>query len=1075
MKGVKKLFLILGVLIVLLIGTLIAIPYFFKDKILVAVKKAANENVNAIVDFKDVNLSLFRDFPNLYVGLEDLSVIGIGDFENVPLTTMESFDISLNLMSVIKQDQIKVNGIQLTKPLINIFVTKDGKANYDIAKATETSESDTNEPTTTETTNFKLDLESYAIHEGKIIYEDLAGDIYVNLQNVNHSGSGDFSSTVFNLDTETKVEQLTAKSVGIAYLNRAEVELDAIFGIDTENEKYTLKDNDLRINALQLLADGFVQMKGDDIYTELDFKAPQADLKAIMSLIPNAYIEDYSDVKASGDVGFAGNVKGTYNERSLPSFKLDMFVKNGDVKYPDLPLGISNINSTIKINSPGGADLDRMIVDIPNFKMNVENDPFEARLYLKTPISDPDVDAAVKGHLDLSKLAQAFPMEAVESLNGILDADVTMRAKMSDLEQERYEDVDMAGNMVLQNMLYQGANQPPVNIKNLAVDFSPKFVALNNFDGTVGKSDIVAKGRIDNILAYIKPNTTMKGTFSVKSNFIDANEMMKFAETPEEENVNQAPGNATAAPEEASETEEKVFDAFDMNMDIAVDRLEYETYTLTGNYAKGHFLPAKFTLEDFKTVINDKNDLKASGVVENVFPYLFENEELKGNIQVSSKYFNLNDFMTPTEGEATAQPTNTESTEDIEPFVIPENIKMTITAKMEEVIYDNLDLKNVRGALQVADQAVKLDGVKANTLGGEIGMTGGYDSKNPEKPGFDLDYAMSNINFKEAFEKFNTVKLLAPIAQFMDGTFSTNMKMNGFLGKDMMPDMNTLNIDGLLKTFNAVVKSFKPLQEIGNKLNVDYFNNMRIEDSKNYFTVQNGTVEVKPFDTKVKDIPLNIRGSHSLTNEMNYQIQTAIPVEKLGSDVSGFLNKGMEGLSKEASKLGIDVGKIKNLKLAINITGSAQKPKIQIKPLGGEGSSTKEIIKNVIDDTKEKVKEEVTKKIDEEKGKAKEKLNAEIAKIEAEYAKKKEALLKEGNTAAEKLRTEGYKQADELVTKAGNNLFKKKAAEIAANEMKKKTDKEVEKLKLSWQEKVNKLDAEAEKQKEATRQKYDDL
>jgi hypothetical protein len=58
----RKILIIIGI-VVLVFGILAALPFLFKDKLLVKVKATINEQVNAEVDFKDFNLSLFSHFP----------------------------------------------------------------------------------------------------------------------------------------------------------------------------------------------------------------------------------------------------------------------------------------------------------------------------------------------------------------------------------------------------------------------------------------------------------------------------------------------------------------------------------------------------------------------------------------------------------------------------------------------------------------------------------------------------------------------------------------------------------------------------------------------------------------------------------------------------------------------------------------------------------------------------------------------------------------------------------------------------------------------------------------------------
>jgi hypothetical protein len=58
----KKIVISFAVVLLLLVGAVVAVPFLFKDKINAAVKAAINENVNAKVDYGDFSLSLIRSF-----------------------------------------------------------------------------------------------------------------------------------------------------------------------------------------------------------------------------------------------------------------------------------------------------------------------------------------------------------------------------------------------------------------------------------------------------------------------------------------------------------------------------------------------------------------------------------------------------------------------------------------------------------------------------------------------------------------------------------------------------------------------------------------------------------------------------------------------------------------------------------------------------------------------------------------------------------------------------------------------------------------------------------------------------
>lgn len=1006
-KLFKRIFLIVGIFLLLFIAALVAIPFFFKDEILEQVKKTANEQLNAKVDFSGVDISLLRSFPSVSIGLNDYSVTGIEPFEGVKLAAGESARITVDFWSAWNFGKVPLNiqSITLDNPEINVIVLSDGTANYDIAKPSA--------DTSTTETKFEIMLQVYAINGGNITYDDRQGGTYLKLTGLDHSGEGDFTQDVFDLDTKTEIAALTAESGGIGYLKKAKVKLEAGFNIDLPNSKYTLRENDLRINDLQIKADGWVAMPSEAIDMDLKFSAPQSEFKSLLSMIPNAYTAGYDNVKADGTFKLDGSVKGKLTETAYPAFNILLDIAGGSVKYPDLPLGISGINTNIKVNSPG-SDLDQMLVDIAKFSLKIGSNPLEGYFKLRTPMSDPDVDTKIKGVLNLEELSKAFPMEGVKSLSGIINSDIAVKTSMSTIDRGDYANVDMSGSASIKNMNYAADGMPAINIGALQMDFTPQQVNVPSFSMKMGKSDLSGSGKIDNILAYFSPDKTMKGSFTLRSNYFNADEWM-FEE--------EAPATTTAAPAPAAS--EEVFNRFDFTLDASVGKVDYDVYKIENFVAKGNFMPSKLTVSQLSGKIG-QSDFSASGALTNIWNYIFENETLGGNLTLRSNYMNLNQFMT-TEGAAQ---TATPPAEAAEPFLVPANMDMTVSADMGTVIYDDMELKNVRGALKVKNEEVRFDNLTANSLGGSMKIDGGYNSQNHEKPKFDLGMKLQKIDFQQAFAKFNTFQMIAPIGKFLQGNFNTELTMSSDLKKDLMPDIATLAAAGLLETLNGKITLAKPLQEIGNKLNVDAFKKLDLKNSKNWFKVENGAVVIDPFTHVVDGITMDFSGSHKLVGDMDYKILAKIPRSKIGkSSIGAAANSGIDFLAGEASKLGLNVNAGEFYNVQINLGGTMDNPKTSFKVLGTEG-----VAASVQDAVVSKVKEEAQKKLDEAKAEAERRAEEERKKLEDKLKKE-----------AEKATGDAKRKAEAELKKRLEDEKLRKAAEEAAKKAKDKLGEDAKK------------------------------
>ena len=636
MKAIKRIVLVLGIIVVLAIGALAAIPFFFKDRLVEETKAMINESINASVDFSDVSLSVFRHFPQLTLGLEDFSIVGKDRFEGLRLASAEELAISVDLYAVLSGNTLTVKNIDLDQPDVHILVLKDGTANYNIAKASDTEESASSN---TDSEGFVMALQNYAIKDGQFVYDDASLNTFVEASGINHEGSGAFTTTVYDLDTDTEVESLSVDYGGIAYLKKATAKIEAIFNIDQNSKTYTLKDNDIIVNALRLIGDGAIQLAGnEDIQLDLAVRAPQNEFKNLLSMIPGAYLEGYEEVKANGQFALNGTVKGIYNgaKNLMPALDFDLEVSNADLQYPDLPLGIDNINAQASLISPI-SNLDQMKINIPTFNLSIGNNPIQGRFALATPLSDPNIDTELEGKLILEELAQAFPMEGIKTLKGTIDADLKAQARMSQIDQGNYQQVDMSGVLAASGLEYESEAYPVVKVDHIQASFSPESVEIPAFEGQLGKSDLKGSAKIENVLAYFSPEATMKGEVRLTSDYFLVDEWLPSSSEEAEPTAGQI--DTLQAPSD------DLFDRYDFKVDAQIKQIDYADYQLQNTVAIGRFSPERFALSQASTQIED-SDVFAYGEIFNVLDYVFEGEELYGNLEVTSDRLNLNPFMT---------------------------------------------------------------------------------------------------------------------------------------------------------------------------------------------------------------------------------------------------------------------------------------------------------------------------------------------------------------------------------------------------------------------------------------------
>lgn len=562
-----------GITFLLLLIAVIVLPFIFKDKLIALLKDEVNKNLNAKVEWGDFDLSLFSSFPDFRFTIHDVSVVGIKEFEKDTLAKLPLLKLDLNLMSVISGDQYKINSVYLEKSRIKARVLKDGKANWDIAKTDSTA---AGTPASSEPAKFKLSLKSLELKDAYIVYDDASLGVLTVLDGMNHTLSGDFTQDNFLMETMTSIERFTQEYGGIAYMNKAKVNLKADLDMDMKNMKFTFKENQLDLNELGLGFDGYFAMPGDDYDMDLKFKAKQSEFKNILSLVPAVYTADFKDVKTAGKLALDGYLKGIYSEKknSMPGYGVNLQIAEAMFQYPSLPKSVTGINIDLKVDAPNG-DPDKMVIDMKKFAMNLGGNPVSGNLHVETPVSDAQINGAVNGRIDLKTMRDIVPLEKDEQLNGVITANVKMAGRMSMIDKGEYDKFQASGTIGVADMLYKTKDMPETSVKAMEMTFSPQFVQLNKFDSKMGKTDIQADGRIDNLLQYMFKDQLLKGVFNLRSSLIDLNEFMSGEETA-------AAQPASTTPAESSEMSViEVPGNIDFTLNSTIGKLLYDNMSMT--------------------------------------------------------------------------------------------------------------------------------------------------------------------------------------------------------------------------------------------------------------------------------------------------------------------------------------------------------------------------------------------------------------------------------------------------------------------------------------------------------------
>jgi uncharacterized protein involved in outer membrane biogenesis len=872
-----------GGIVAILLALLLIMPLLFRGTIERRVKTAVNENVNARVDWRDLGLSFFRHFPNLTLTLDDLTAVGVGKFQGDTLAAVRHLRVSLDLASVLGSvtagRPIVVRAVELDQPRLSLVALEDGSANWDITRkpaAPATPEAAASKP-------MAISLRRFEITDAAVALDNRQAKLRASVVGYDQSLTGDFSQDLVAIRTRADADSVSVSFTGIPYLNRVRLALTADVQADLARKAYTFKDTGLRLNDLTLGVSGSATTAGKNTGLDVAFSAPSTNFRSILSLVPAVYAHDFQKVKTSGTITVNGRVKGEYGDSAFPSLVLNAKVDNAAFQYPDLPLPARDIAMALAITNPGGS-ADNTVVNLQKFHLVLGRNPVDATLVLRTPISDPDVDARVKGKVDLADVRRTVKLEGIDQLAGTVAADAAVRTRMSYVDTKQFDRVAASGTVDVAGLTVKGKSLPhPLAIQQASLRLAPQRAELTAFKGTIGSSDLQASGTIDNLLSFAMRDDTLRGNATVRSN--------------------------------------------------------------------------RFNLDEWR-----------SG-----------------------------------EGE-------------LEVIPVPPRIDFGLDAAVAELTYDKLKMTNAYGRLRVRDQRITLENFQMNTLGGSIGVTGFYETTNLAKPTFDVGLKMNKVDIPSAFNAFTTVQMLAPVAKYAIGNVTTDFRLNGALGKDMMPVFPALSGGGKLQTSQLVLKDFPALEKAVDVTKLQFLDNPTLRALVAAFQIKDGRLFVQPFDVKVGETTMNVSGSNGLDQSLQYTLGLRVPRSLMG----GGANEAIAGLVSKAGAAGINLSAAPEIALGLKIGGTVKSPSVT--------ADVSSVASSVKEGTEKALREAATQKVD-----------SAAARLVAEAEQKAGSIRQEAQALADKVKQEGYQQADSLTARAQNPIARL-AAKPAADELRKQAD-----------------------------------
>lgn len=874
----KKVVIVLSVICVLLLGTTLSISFIYKHKVKEQILEEIDKNIHANVIIGDIGVGFIHHFPKFSLSLHHLCITGKGAFEKDTLIQAKRLDFQLDIKKLLKYNKLKFTSIHLIEPHIHIKVLKDGSANYNIQLSDTNSES-TNQPPAN-FSSINLDIEKITLKHGFITYKNLKNRLYINAEEVNHYGRGNFKEALFDWKTKTTIQKITLVHNHIRYLNRKETDLNLTLKADTRNKRFTFKENTIRVSQFQFGIQGFFELQNNGYNMNLQIAAKETLFKNILSLVPGIYKKDLTGIKTDGDLVFNGYIRGSYNKENqqLPAFHIDCKVKDAMFKFDSLPVPAKNIQFHLIADNRDG-DPKHTIWDLKTLRMTLDKNSINGSIRWEG-YKNCKITADMHVDMDLNDLRKFYPVKTFDYKGNLK---VHLKAKgIYNKALKRFPAIN--ASIILQkgfikSKAYSEAMKNillKATISNTTGTFADTRVRIDSLTYTFDNEAFQAKGHISDFEKF-DYDLKIKGD-------IDLNKITRIYPLPEL-NLSGIIHADVESRGNLADIKNKEYSHLFAQGEIALKDITISDIHARRNIqirnALFFFHPEKIVMQRFTGNIG-KGHISMSGSFSDYMTWLIASDELiKAELSLKCDTLDISEWQ---DHKSDSLATKNKDFQGRRAPLVPEHIDFILDTDIKYCQYNDMRITNMNGQIGIKDGILTLKETGFNTLNATFTVSGDYNTTHHEQPFFDLDIAIEKLDINKAYKQVSLIRTLAPAAQNMSGIFSIHYQLKADLSDDMKPILNTLEGGGEIRIHQARIKGMKIFEQISKKSKKQELNNPSLRDLVLETEIRDNKVLVKPCSLKLSGLDATIEGVSNFnkrTMDFVIRIELIPPIKKI--------------------------------------------------------------------------------------------------------------------------------------------------------------------------------------------------
>lgn len=858
------------VMMVLLVITTACYLIFTPERLTPIVQQVATKFVTCEHEIGEVEVTFFSTFPYLGVEIHDVSLIHpIDSLAPDTLAAVEKIVLSVQPFDAIGGDifikQLAVEGITA-----NIYVSADGRTNYDIIAL-----SDTTEVVEDTTTGWRIQSigwdEDMTIHARSVSYRDDKNQIAASLHHTTIALAGVERDTLLGVVLDVKAEQIDVCAQGEQYAHHCQFQLHLPLWANSA-EQIRIDNAICALNEYGITIDGEVGtpcLSSGEYTMDVRLTTDDWQVKPLLALLPTSLTSSLKEIKIDGKAKADIAVQGVYNESQMPHLKARLLLQKGSARYQPLPYDLHHITLDATADIDLNAKQPSKVV-IHHLSAKTKESQLKAKGTVNDLLGKMQIDVQMDVDAPLTDWTYFLPDSML--LTGKTKGTVNATIGLDDLLNMRIEKGVFTADVDLTDIHYaQDSLEVDLPIANAKLQIPNQ----SSHKRRANRSSLSAAIELNAQQAYMSMVDEME--VSAQQLYLTAS----AAYNKKGENILQ------------QWNPRLVVDIKQGELNLP-NRLPEKVYIPSIDFSYSN---RKMAIQEAEVVMG-RSDLSLKGEIRNIGRWLRHKAVLEGQLDITSTHCDANQLLEWFSAESGAEEQEQVASEPIPeqqedttmtPFLVPTDVNLALNTHIHEVEVFNQVAKDLKGGIYINDGTVVLDEVGFVCRAAKLQLTAMYRTPRANHLYVGLDYHMIDVDIDELLSIIPEVEQMVPMLSSFKGQAEFHLAAETYLNSQYQPKMSTLRGAASLTGKDLVVLDGETFSTISKLLLFSKKTENKIDSINAEMTIYKNQIDLYPLCVQMDNYMVALGGRHNTNMTFNYDINVLKPIY-LGVNVSGTMD-----------------------------------------------------------------------------------------------------------------------------------------------------------------------------------------